>query len=238
MPDVEATPKADKSKKSNPGRLPLPPGFRLSLAPLEIAADKKSGVYCMSRVIPVRQSSGRVLLRGEESGGAGAHIGHYVGYPRIEGFPFAVEQPIQALMPNAQHRRVFGAVLLRYEIFRYDKNQVHFLASLHTAVQAAAGAKLFACHVPRVLYECRFGQVDEDDNLIALSRAGEPDPLPAFLAPAFKQILAASRCSGCRHTHLAAAKPVQLPPTLMEVLHLTPQAKPAADKKAKPLSKE
>ena len=64
---------------ARPASRTSPPGFGLGLAPYELAALKNNAIFTNSRVVAVRQSSGRHLLRGEESGGAGPTVGHYVG---------------------------------------------------------------------------------------------------------------------------------------------------------------
>jgi len=48
------------------------PGFAMGLAPLELEALKKDHIYTNSTIAAVRQSSGRLLLRGEESEALGA----------------------------------------------------------------------------------------------------------------------------------------------------------------------
>ena len=60
------------STAARPTTRTAPPGFGFGLAPYELAALKNNAIFANSRIVTVRQSSGRQLLRGEESGGAGA----------------------------------------------------------------------------------------------------------------------------------------------------------------------
>ena len=199
-----------------------PPGFGLGLAPYELAALKNNAIFTNSRVVAVRQSSGRQLLRGEESGGAGPTVGHYVGYVPLDGYPFQVVQPVPALAPGAQHRRVFGTVLVRFEVFHYSANQVHTQISLHTvAANTNPTQHGPETHVRRVLFEARFGEIAEDNTPAFLSPAGELLAVPSFLTEGFRQALNGSRCRTCRHrSHLEKVAPIVLPPGLLQTLRL------------------
>ena len=153
------------STAARPTTRTSPPGFGLGLAPYELAALKNNAIFTNSRVVTVRQSSGRQLLRGEESGGAGPTVGHYVGYAPLDGYPFQVVQPVAALAPGAQHRRVFGTALVRFEVFRYSANQIHTQISLHTVSTSANPTQHGPdTHVRRVLFEARFGEIAEDNT--------------------------------------------------------------------------
>ena len=197
------------------------PGFAMGLAPLELEALKTDHIYTNSTIAAVRQSSGRLLLRGEESGGAGRAVGHYAGYAPLDGHPFQLVQPIRTVMPNAQHRRIFGTVMVRFEIFQYSENQVHTHISLHTIVPSADPKHRAAdSHLRRVLFEARFGEITEDNTPSFISLAGEPLAIPSFLSEGFQQALKGSRCRACRHSHLDKVTPITLPPGLLSALRL------------------
>jgi hypothetical protein len=207
------------------------PGFAMSLAPYELEALKAAHVFTNSKIMTVRQVSGRWILRGEESGGAGSDVGHYVGYAPLADWPFQVIQPIRTVMPNAQHRRVFGTVMVRFEIFRYAEKQMHAQISLHTVLPSSSPhSKEQNNHVRRVLFEERFGEMGEDNTPAFISSAGEPKPLPAFLLDAFRLAFNGSRCRACRHTHLEKVAPITLPPVFLQSLRLNAHKSAEGDK--------
>ena len=211
--------------------------FGMPLSPAELEAQKPNGLYCIPRVVPVRQTSGRILLRGEESGGSGPKVGHYVGYAAVEGHPFHTVQPISALNRNAQHRRVFGTLLVRVEVFRYNETSIHTMISLHAAIQAGPQKKLAECVDARVLFDARFGTLDKTGVAEFISAAGEQYPVPVFLQTAFRQAVAGSRCTACNHIHFDHVRPISISGAILQALHM-PGAGPVAAEGPKPVVAE
>jgi hypothetical protein len=212
---------------------PPAPGLGMSLSAAELNALHENGVYADSRVYSVRPETGRMRLRGEETGGAGKLVGHYIGYSSIDGYPFQVVQPMTALTPNAQHRRVYGNVMVRFEVFRYSKDNVHTQISVHLVNVAKVNGKEQETHVRRILFEGRFGEVDEKNTTTFFSSAGDRIDIPDFLKQGFLRALAGSRCRNCGDTshepHFAKLSPLVMPQGLLEALKLAPKiAKPVA----------
>jgi hypothetical protein len=192
----------------------------MSLAPYELEAAKADSIHVTSNIVVVRQSNRRLLLRGEESGGAGPKVGHYVGFAALEGHPFSVVHEIK-WAPNAQHRMIFGSVLLRFEVFRHAEKQVHTQISLHTVSQPTdSRANVRNIHLRRLLFEGRFGDLSEDDSPQFISSAGEPVSIPVFLLPGFKLALKGSREHSCNYACFRKAAPIVLPPYVLNALHL------------------
>jgi hypothetical protein len=215
---------------------PPAPGLGLSLSAAELNALHENSVHADSRVYSVRPETGKMRLRGEETGGAGKLVGHYIGYNSIEGHPFQVVQPMKALAPNAQHRRVYGNVMVRFEVFRYSKNNVHTQISVHLVNVAKVDGKDQETHVRRILFEGRFGEIDEKNIATFFSPAGDRIDIPDFLKPGFLRALAGSRCRNCgdsknqpHEAHFASLSPIIMPQGLLEALKLAARiAKPVA----------
>ena len=76
--------------------------------PAEIREQiRKTGIRCRPQVEIVHQDrTNQWKLRAEESGGAVAQLGHYVGFLGPDGSPLAWLQRVQSLMPNGTHAAV------------------------------------------------------------------------------------------------------------------------------------
>jgi hypothetical protein len=210
-------------------KLKLQPGFSMSLASYELDALHAAAVFTRSHIKLVRQTTGRLILSGEESGGAGKNVGHYVGYAPIAGWPFLVDQPIRHV-PNAQHRRIFGCVMIRFEVFRYDVTHMHTQISLHTVLPTRPAHKLNGKqraehnHSRRILFLERFGVMGEDGVPAFISSAGETTTIPGFLLEGFKHAFTGSLCVACYHSHLKAISPIVLPPEVLNALAFTAES--------------
>jgi hypothetical protein len=202
----------------------------MGLAVYERDALRAEAVNVSGNLNPFRQSSGRWILRGDESGGAGRSVGHYVGYAPLVGLPFLLVQPIN-YVPNAIHRRVFATVLMCFEVFRYQKNHLHARISLHSVVPPANTlTPNHHNHSRRILFEERFGEMGADAIPSFISSAGETKTVPAFLLSGIQRAYEGSKCAGCGHshfdqyvvketqTHYKALEPISLPSELGKVL--------------------
>jgi hypothetical protein len=202
------------------------PNFSMSLAPYERDALRVAGVNASPNINPFRQSNGRWVLRGDESGGGGKAVGHYIGYAPVAGIPFLTEQRIK-FVPNAMHRRVFGPVLMCFEVFRYEQKNVHTRISLHSVLQSAkASSPNGHNHSRRILFQERFGAVASDNIPAFISSAGENVTVPAFLLDGFQRAYAGSKCPACRDCHFDGIAPVSIPTELLRVFAIpTPAEK-------------
>ena len=94
---------------------------------LMIAAEvreeiRKTGIRCRPQVEIVHQDhANRWKLRGEESGGAVALLGHYVGFLSADGTAMSWLQRVQNVLPNGTHAVVIERELVRIEMFRYEQ---------------------------------------------------------------------------------------------------------------------
>ncbi len=84
--------------------------YGLSLDRAELAALDTAEVRAQTRVTPVRQPKGNLVLTCEESGGGAKDVGHYVGYLPLQGPPSCDES--QALFARARTRCI-GALSRR-----------------------------------------------------------------------------------------------------------------------------
>jgi hypothetical protein len=194
-------------------------GYGMQLARYELKKLSENSVRAFPNVTLVTQSTGRTLVRGDESGGAGRAVGHYVGFLPLDQEPFAVVEPIPALMPNAQHRRVWAAGFVRFEVFHYDESRIHTRITLHRCEAGSTPRQ-----VSRVLFEGRYGDVNGGGIARFVSDAGEAKGIPEFLAEGFRRTLSGSRCHGCRHSHLDNVSPVCLPAAVFDAIRQMPAA--------------
>jgi hypothetical protein len=90
--------------------------------PAEIREQiRKTGIRCRPQVEIVHQDrANQWKLRAEESGGAVALLGHYVGFVAGDGGPLAWLQRVQSMMPNGTHAVVIETEMVRVEMFRYE----------------------------------------------------------------------------------------------------------------------
>jgi hypothetical protein len=83
---------------------------------------RKTGIRCRPQVEIVHQDhANRWKLRAEESGGAVALLGHYVGFLKTDGTAMSWLQRVQNLLPNGTHAVVIERELVRIEMFRYEQ---------------------------------------------------------------------------------------------------------------------
>jgi hypothetical protein len=82
---------------------------------------RKTGIRCRPQLeIVFQQRANEWKLRGEESGGAVADLGHDVGFVGKDGEAIPWLQRVQNFLPNGVHAVVVEAALIRVEMFRYE----------------------------------------------------------------------------------------------------------------------
>jgi hypothetical protein len=93
------------------------------MIPAEIRKEiRRTGIRCRPYVEIVHQDrANRWRLRAEESGGAVALLGHYVGFLNTDGKPMCWLHRVQNLLPNGTHAVVIESELVRVEMFRYEQ---------------------------------------------------------------------------------------------------------------------
>jgi hypothetical protein len=206
----------------------------MPLSIVEREAVERNSVRTTYGVKVVPHSSGRYFLRGEESGGSGKQVGHYVGFAALAGYPFFTTGPLHPFEINSQHRFVVGNVLLRVEVFRYDTTHIHTEIAVHSIRENVTERGLPYNVDRRILFPGRDGRIDK--NLVPhfMTMAGEPQPMPDYLMPAFRAAFEGSRCLECpkSHIHLKDVPQIQLPEFALQALRL-PAPLPTAQARAK-----
>jgi hypothetical protein len=154
-----------------------------------------------------QQKAKRWLLAADEGGGSLKDIAHYVGYIGVapDGLDFSL--PVQALIPNATHRRIAAVQLVRFEILRAGESCD--LAVTHHFLQAEQEGRR-----PQLrrsdLFVGRSGVLTEDSKEpIFFDRSGEEIDVPSALLPGIHAVAQASFCFRCHHAHLIGLPPLE-----------------------------
>jgi len=104
---------------------------------------RKTGIFCRATLaIVYQQHAKRWVLRGEESGGAVASFGHYVGFTTMTGQSLAWMQRVQNFMPNGIHAIVIEPELCRVEMYRFE-NTYDVLITKHSIFGLQNGTPQF-----------------------------------------------------------------------------------------------
>src|SRR5260370_6953547 len=89
---------------------------------------RKTGIRCRPQLeIVYQQRANEWKLRGEESGGAVADLGHYVGFVGKDGETLPWLQRVQNFLPNGVHAVVVETALIRLEMFLYEQTTHLFI---------------------------------------------------------------------------------------------------------------
>jgi hypothetical protein len=177
------------------------------------AQIRKTGIRCRPQIeIVFQHGSNEWKLRGEESGGAVADLGHYVGYVGLDGEPLSWLQRVQNFLPNGLHAVVVERVLARVEMFRYE-NTYDLLITRHSLESTNAKRREMK---NEILFLGRNGTLATElwgqDSAFRgaamphfFKRNGEQAmPQSAWLDAALR-VTEGVCCTGCRHVHLLEA---------------------------------
>jgi hypothetical protein len=188
-----------------------PPGFGLRLHRKALAELRRIGVHAEPPVSLVHQpKADHWTLRGEESGGAGEQIGHYVAFVGVEAGSLVRAQPIQTIIPNAIHRIVIAQALVRFEMYRFNSTY-DLMISLHW-IEPQPGSPRPA-HRRTNVFVGRLGMLNEKLWTAAgapyrgevkprfFGRSGEEIDIPEILHDGVYRITEAVCCVGCKHAH-------------------------------------
>lgn len=172
---------------------------------------RRTGIFCRAGIELVHQQHNRrYALRGEETGGAVASIGHYVGFCASDGKPLAWMQRIQSFMPNGMHAVVLAPEFCRVEMFRYE-NTYDVLITKHSIATVVSGVR------PQiensVLFYRRMGTLTTElwgkDSAFRggaiprfFRKSGEEELPPNAFIDALLKVTEAVCCVGCKHSHL------------------------------------
>ena len=174
---------------------------------------RKTGIRCRPQLeIVYQQRANEWKLRGEESGGAVADLGHYVGFVGKDGETLPWLQRVQNFLPNGVHAVVVEAALIRVEMFRYEQTYDLLITrhSLEGAERKRPELK------SQILFLGRNGTLETE--LWGKDAAFRGGAMPHFFTRSGEQGLPATPwieatlkvteavcCTGCRHCHLLEA---------------------------------
>lgn len=176
---------------------------------------RKTGIRCRPQLeIVYQQRANQWKLRGEESGGAVALLGHYVGFVNIDGTTLPWLQRVQNFLPNGVHAVVIERELVRVEMFRFE-NTYDLLITKHWLVgEGKQRPELRSI----ILFLGRNGSLETElwgkDTAFRggamphfFMRSGELGPPDAVWLDATLKLTEAACCLGCRHCHLLEGVP-------------------------------
>lgn len=166
----------------------------------------------------------RHVLRGVESGGATAALGHFVAFANASGEPVAWLTPVDAIAPNGLHAVIIATELLRLEMFRFGQN--YRLSITRHSIEEAPGQR------PRLVSRRVLLALDgylpldlasKENRIVAgeiapqfFARSGEELSLVDPVLGWIKTLAKAVTCVDCRHTHFA------VPPTAAAAMRSEP----------------
>ena len=171
---------------------------------------RQTGIFCRPALETVFQEKARMwAIRGEESGGAVADLGHYAGFITTEGRPLAWLQRVQNFMPNGVHAVAIEPELCRVEMFRYETTYDLLITRHRLSVEGPKKPKIAS----EIVFFSRSGTLPTElwgkDSAFRggaaprfFKRNGEEGLPPDAFLDAVLKITDAVCCVGCRHPHL------------------------------------
>ena len=189
--------------------------YGLPLPQQALRALEKRGIYCQPSIsIEHQHLARRYVLRGIESGGAVADMGHYCGYLDADGSPVACLQRIDSISGNGRHAIVIAPELMRVEMLRTGHTYELAITRLwlrsvdgHTRPVIATAPVVRGHHgtLDVVLWNSENKALRGRVAPIFYTMAGEELNLPKQFAEVIRKITGAVACVGCKHTHIAVA---------------------------------
>lgn len=121
---------------------------RLSTPPLHLNLPRRAlrrleevGIYCRTEVsLEYQQQAKRYVMRGTESGGAIRELGRYITFTGPEGEPLEQLHPVDSLGANGVHAVVVAPVLVKVDIFRYQRTY-QLLLTKHQPAEVSDGRR-------------------------------------------------------------------------------------------------
>jgi hypothetical protein len=178
---------------------------------------RKTGIRCRPQLeIVYQQRANEWKLRGVESGGAVADLGHYVGFVGKDGEALPWLQRVQNFLPNGVHAVVVEAALIRVEMFRYEQTY-DLLITCHSLEGAERKRPELRS---QILFLGRNGTLETElwgrDAAFRggamphfFTRSGEQGLPDSAWIEATLKVTEAVCCTGCRHCHLLEAGTVK-----------------------------
>lgn len=164
----------------------------MHLSPEELREIRRSHVFVKSTVILATSPNRPLLLAGTESGGGARKVGHYCGYVRTGEQKFTLARDVPSLDRNGLHRRVFAPDFVRYELFRYESDCVHFMV---TDLSVDSERRMIRS---RTLFYQRHGRLANNSALFVPVNTGAKLWIPDSFLDGFRAALEGTRTLGCR----------------------------------------
>jgi len=202
-------PNKENPKPLSGGQVLALRGLRLPLTALKQL--QQTGIYCEPSVSIAHQNlAQKYVIRGGESGGGVAELGHYVGFVDTHGRSLPWLQRVHSVGRNGLHAVVVASQIVRLQMFRREQTYDLLITQHHLEfVQEGRRPTL----QNKVIFHGIHGTLTldlwrEDSHFSGqvtpafLTRSGEPLLIPEMLLEAVCRITAAASCVGCRHCHL------------------------------------
>jgi hypothetical protein len=205
---------AMSSNKNNPKRLDREQVLALRGLRLPATALKQlqqTGIYCEPSVsIEHQHLAQKYVIRGIESGGGVAKLGHYVGFVDTHGRSLPWLQRVHSVGRNGLHAIVVASQIVRLQMFRRGQTYEllitqHHLESVHEGRRPTLQNKVIFHGVHGTLALDLWREDSHFSGQVTpafLIRSGEPLLIPELLLEAVCRITAAASCVGCCHCHL------------------------------------
>ncbi|MDQ2950369.1 MAG: hypothetical protein M3Y27_31260 [Acidobacteriota bacterium] len=161
-------------------------------------------------IVRQTQAAGSVV-RGTESGGAVADLGHYVTFAAEDGSALEWLHPQDAIAPNQTHAVVIAASFVRVEAVRLQRNY-NVAITRHSIKVTDGKAALVSTMLFRGHGFLGLELWDRDKAFRGAvlpafyTRGGEPIPVRAIWEPALKAAIEGACCIGCRDSHYLRAQ--------------------------------
>jgi hypothetical protein len=184
-------------------------GLRLPSAALKQL--QQTGIYCEPSISIEHQHLARkYVIRGVESGGAVAQLGHYVGLVDTNGQWLSWLQRIYTVGRNGLHAVAVAPQLVRLQMFRTEQTYELLITEHDLELPAedrrpALRNKIIFHGIHGALALELWGEDSHFSGQVAptfFARSGEPQLIPDMFRDAVCRVTAAACCVGCQHCHL------------------------------------
>lgn len=151
------------------------------------------------------------VVRGVESGGAIAELGHYVTFAADDGTPLEWLHPLDSIGANQTHAVVVAPSLTRIEVLRVHRTY-ELAITRHTISMVNDKSKLLSTMLFRGSQGFLGLELWDKDRAFRgevlptfYTRAGEDHPIPLLFEQAVKAAVQGTCCLGCRDSHYLRA---------------------------------
>ncbi len=207
-------------------------GLRLEKEALDRLRSAR--IYAQTSVSLEHQTiAKRYVIRAVESGGANGSLGHFVAFAAPQGDPLPWLAPLDAIAPNGLHAIVIAPALLRFEMFRFERN--YRLSITRHTIEEIPGKRPRLVSTRVLLSQQGYLPIDladKENRIVAgqiapqfFDRSGEELSIPDPFSRWIKALASAVTCIDCRHTHFAVAPSVVVSTdTALASEHMDPAA--------------